>query len=212
MSSIPQLKPRSDVHMARKIWHFVSVIGLAICYHNMPRGLALFILAFFAIAAVAVESSRQHNATVNKWVIKVFKPVMRENEKKGWAGLTYLVLGVLILVALFPKHIVTLSLLFLAIADPVASYFGIRFGKDRLFGRKSLQGSSAAFFACAVVAMGYYFASNLMVDRLLIVGILSGLVGAVSEAIPIGRLDDNLVLPVMSAALLWVIFYLFGGF
>ena len=109
-------------------------------------------------------------------------------------------------------HIVNLALLFLALADPIASYFGIRFGKDKLFGRKSLQGSIAAFFACTLTSMVYYVAHRLMLDRLLIVGILSGLAGAAAEALPVGPLDDNLVLPVLSSAQLWIIFYVFGGF
>ena len=113
---------------------------------------------------------------------------------------------------LFPHDIVTLSLLFLAIADPAASYFGIRYGKDRLWGQKSLQGSIAAFFACGLTSMVYYTVHHLMLDRLLIVGILSGLAGAIAEAAPLGQLDDNLVLPVLSALQLWLIFYVFGGF
>ena len=51
-----------------------------------------------------------------------------------------------------------------------------------------------------------------MINRLLIVGILSGFAGAISEAFPVGQLDDNLVLPVLSALQLWLIFYIFGGF
>jgi diacylglycerol kinase (CTP) len=212
MNSTPQLKPRSDIHFARKIWHFTGVIFVLICYHNMSRGLGLFILAFFAILAVVVESTRQHSPNLNALVIKAFKPFMRENEKTGWTGLTYLVLGALIIVAFFPRPIVTMSLLFLAVADPAASYFGIRFGKDKLFGRKSLQGSLAAFFVCTVVSIGYYFTHNLMTDRIIIVGILSGLAGAIAEVVPVGKLDDNLVLPVLSAALRYLILYLVGGF
>ena len=41
---------------------------------------------------------------------------------------------------------------------------------------------------------------DLMRERLFIVCLLSGLSGAVSELMPVGKLDDNLVFPVVSAS------------
>jgi dolichol kinase len=42
--------------------------------------------------------------------------------------------------------------------------------------------------------------------------LLAGLVGAFAELIPIGKLDDNLTLPLMSAVGLSILFYFFGFF
>jgi dolichol kinase len=212
MNSIPQLKPRSDIHLTRKIWHFAGVVTMAIFYHNMSRPLALQFLAFFCCLALTVELVRSRSVAFNTWVIRFFRAIMRENEKAALSGTTYLFFGVLTIVAFFPKNVAMLSLLFLSTADPIASYFGIRYGKDKLWGRKSLQGSAAAFCACVVVSMGYFWAHNLMTSRLVVVSLLAGLSGAVAEAIPIGRLDDNFVMPVVSSCFLWVIFFVFGGF
>ncbi len=212
MNSTIHLHPRSDVHYKRKIFHFSGVVFLAVCYHNLSRETALLILSTVSMAAVALEMVRVRIAAVNNFVLTIFGSIMREHERSSWTGLTYLVLGVLFIIAFFPVHIVNLALLFLALADPAASYFGIRFGKDKLFGRKSLQGSLAAFFVCTLTSLVYYIAHRLMLDRLMIVGILSGLAGAFAEAVPVGPLDDNLVLPVLSSAQLWIIFYVFGGF
>ena len=212
MNSTIHLRPRSDIHYKRKIFHFLGVVFLAVCYHNLSRETTLLILFTTSLSAVVLELIRVRVDAVNNFVLAIFGPLMREHERSSWTGFTYLVLGVLFIVAFFPVHIVNLALLFLALADPIASYFGIRFGKDKLFGRKSLQGSIAAFFACTLTSMVYYVAHRLMLDRLLIVGILSGLAGAAAEALPVGPLDDNLVLPVLSSAQLWIIFYVFGGF
>jgi diacylglycerol kinase (CTP) len=212
MTITPELKQRSDIHLARKIWHFVGVVMITIIYHNISRTMALQLLCFFSFLSLFIDLYRQRSEKLNRIIISLAQSVMRENEKTGLTGTTYLLIGVLTIVALFPPSVVVLALLFLAVADPIASYFGIRYGKDRLFGRKSLQGSMAAFFACTLVAAGYFFAHNMMTERILIVSILAGLSGAVAEAIPIGKLDDNLVLPVMGSGLLWVIYYFFGGF
>jgi dolichol kinase len=137
---------------------------------------------------------------------------MRKHECHSISGMTYLYLGTAIILFLFDKKIVTLTLLFLAFGDPIASYFGIKYGRDKIFSNKSLQGTMAAFATCTVIAMIFYYWNNLMTERLLIVAPLSGMIGAVAEATPVGKLDDNLTFPVISATCLWVLFHLFGGF
>lgn len=210
--SEPELKSRSDVHLPRKIWHFLGVLFIAYCYHNLSRAHALQTLTTVCAIGIFIDVYRQRSATLNAWVQKLAGPIMRDNEKTAIAGTTYLLIGVLAIVALFPYSVVMLSLLFLAVADPTASYFGIRYGRDRLVGRKTLQGSMAAFFACTFISAAYFYTQNIMTERLLVVSLLSGFIGAVSEIIPVGDLDDNLVLPVVSSCLLYVLYFLFGGF
>ena len=212
MNSSPDFKSRSDVHLVRKIWHFFGVIFIVICYHNLPRPVALQVLTVTAAICIFGDVYRQRSSIFNRLVLSMMRFLMRENEKEGITGMTYMLIGVLIIVAIFPPSVVILSLLFLAVADPVASYFGIRYGKDKLIGHKTLQGSMAAFFACMIVAAGYFLTHNMMTERILIVSILAGLIGAVAEVFPVGNLDDNLVLPVVSSCLLWVVYFLFGGF
>lgn len=206
-----QLKNRSDLHVSRKVWHFCGVILIAIAYHNVERALGLQILTLVTFLNVWLEVYRRKSESFNNFLIRNFGSIMRESERRGLAGTTYLLFGVLTIVAIFPKSVVMLSLFFLAIADPIASYFGVKYGRDRLFGRKSLQGTLAAFFVCLAISMGYFVSHSLMTERLLIVSVLAGLIGAFSEAVPIGKLDDNFVLPVLSSCLLWCLFFLFGG-
>ena len=174
--------------------------------------MALQTLTVVSATVIFIDVYRLRSARFNKLVMILGKYIMRDSEKSSIAGSTFLLIGVLIIVAIFPPSVVMLSLLFLAVADPIASYFGIRYGKDRLVGRKTLQGSMAAFIACTLVAAGYFYAHNMMTERILIVSILAGLIGAAAEVCPVGDLDDNLVLPVVSSGLLWVVYHFFGGF
>lgn len=102
-------------------------------------------------------------------------------------------------------------MLFLCFGDPIASYFGIRFGKDKLVGNKTLQGTMAGFVVCTLVALVYYYYNNIMLDRVLIVAPISGLIGALAELVPVGKMDDNFTFPVISATCLYILFGLFGG-
>ena len=148
---------------------------------------------------------------MNRLFTWIFRPVMRETELQRVSGATSMLAGVTLIILIYPKVSVLLALLFLATADPLASYFGIRYGRDKLIGEKSVQGSFAAFTACFVLAIAYFWAGDLMMERLFIVSLLAGLIGAVSELTPIGRLDDNFVFPVLSATLLTGLLYVFGG-
>lgn len=208
----PQLKKRQDIHLARKIWHFCGVIALAVLFHNLTRSNAIQFLIFFGTFFIFIDVARLMYEPLNKRAVAIMKPFMRDSERNNLAGVTYLIVGVFLLVLLFDSRIVTLSLLFLAFADPIASYFGIRYGKDKIFGRKSFQGTLAAFLTCLAIAAIYYYSKQLMTERLVIVSVLSALAGALAEAIPVAKLDDNLVMPVVSAILLQGIFFLFGGF
>lgn len=206
------LKHRSDLHLARKFWHTLGVLLIVVIYHNVNRSTAVQLITLFTAVFIVADLLRLQLPSMNKAVISIFHPFLRESEREHIAGTSYLLTGVFIIIILFPKDIVSLTLLFLAVADPLASYFGVLYGKDKLIGNKSLQGSLAAFTSCAVIATVFYFSKNLMTERLLIVSILSGLIGALAELIPVGKLDDNLTFPIISASCLWGVFYLFGGF
>jgi dolichol kinase len=165
-----------------------------------------------SLPIIIMDTVRLFSRRWNKALTWLFWPFMRENERNRLAGLSFMLAGVTIIILLFNRHVVLLSLMFLGVADPTASFFGIRYGKDKLIGEKSLQGSLAAFVSCFLLSLGYFYVMDLMRERLFIVCLLAGLSGAIGELVPVGKLDDNLVFPVVSGALLSLLFYLFGGF
>ncbi len=205
-------KNKSDLHLARKLWHFLGVMFLLIIFNYFSRQNALLILGLLTVVLVSLDVLRQMFPAINNVALKVMGPFIRESERNSYAGTTFLLTAALIVVFFFPPNVANLSLLFLAVADPVASFFGILYGKDKIINNKTLQGSVAAFVSCFIISFSFYFYFNIMTERLLMVSILSALVGASAELIPIGKIDDNFTLPILSASLLWCIFNFFGGF
>lgn len=205
-------KLRSDLHVARKIWHALAVLVVIIGYHNLSRREGIIALSIAAGIFIAFDLLRQHIAPLNKVLVGIFNPFMRQHEINGTAGTTWLLAGVLIVALIFDKQIVKLTLFFLAVGDPVASYFGVRYGKDKIVGNKTFQGSLAAFAACFVIGLIFFVSEGIMIERLLVVSLLSGLIGALSELIPVGKLDDNFTFPIISSFMLYGLFHLFGAF
>jgi diacylglycerol kinase (CTP) len=206
------LKQKSDMHVVRKLWHCVGICLMAAAYNFYGPQVSWMILLAFSVFFIPLDVLRQKQPALNRATVKLFGAVMRRHEWTSLSGMTFLFMGSIFLLLLDEPHIITLTLLFLAFGDPVASFFGIRFGKDRIVGNKTLQGTLGAFAVCTLIAALYYYFNNLMVERLLIVAPLSGLIGAIAELVPVGKLDDNLTFPVISAVLLMGLFTVYGGF
>jgi dolichol kinase len=211
--AIPEMdfKKRSEIHYMRKIWHMAAVSMMALTYTYVPERICEVILIVSWLLFVPLDFFRHRYTALNDVLMHMFKPIMRDTEVHRLAGTSYLITGVGLIVFIFPREVVLLTLLFLAFADPLASFFGIKFGKDKIFGHKSLQGTMAAFFVCSILTFAFLFSHNLLMDRLVIVSLLGGLIGALSELVPVGKLDDNFTLPVLSAIFLYFLFALFGA-
>jgi diacylglycerol kinase (CTP) len=212
MAEITPFQQRNDLHVARRLWHFFGVMAIAALYLTLTRKQATTLSVEATAIWVGLDVLRLYVPRLNNALTKMFRPFMRESERHHFAGSTYMLLGITLIIFLYPKEVVLLTLLFLGVADPLASFVGIRYGRDKLIGDKSLQGTLGAFFSCLIVALIYFSAMNLMMERLIIVALLSALIGALSELIPFGKIDDNFTFPVMSASLLTLVFELFGGF
>lgn len=206
------LKRRSDIHYARKIWHMSTVFGMFLAYTYLPPAVSMGILVACWVVFTTIDVVRQIKPALNDLMVHALRPIMRQTEVNKLAGTTFLLSGVLFVDVLFPRPVVALTLLFLAFADPIASYFGILYGKDKIFGHKSIQGFMAAFFVSAVLSFCFLFFNNYLIDHLVVFCLLAGLVGAFAELIPIGKIDDNFTLPIIAATGLSILFYFFGFF
>lgn len=203
-------KKRSDLHIERKIWHIGGVLILFLFYTYAPLFICKIasILAFLIL--ISIDYYRLRNHKVNKLVTHYLRPIMRQTEVNSLAGTTFLISGVLILVFSFDRIVVQLSLLYLALADPIASFFGIKYGKEKILGNKTLQGFLAGFAVCVCVSWLFLVVKDFDLWRALVASILGGFIGAMAELVPIRGIDDNLTIPVISGSGLTIIFYIFG--
>jgi diacylglycerol kinase (CTP) len=208
-SSLLELPHRSEIHWARKIWHMGGVFIMFLAYQFMPFWMSLAVLMIAWFAFVPADLLRQNNPVLNRRLISWFKPIIRKCEIDRISGSSFLISGVLIIDCLFSKEIVSIALLFLAFADPIASFFGIKFGKHKIFGHKSLEGSLAAYVVCVICSFSYLYAMGFEAQRILYFSLVAGFVGAVSELMTFWDLDDNFTLPIFSSigmlALMYVI-------
>lgn len=206
------IKATADVHLERKITHFVGVIAMVVVHTITPQWLSWMLLVGVAVPLVAFDFLRLRYERLNQITPKLFGLIMRRKELNHITGTTYLFFGTILILFFFPHPIVSLSLLFLACADPLASYVGIKYGTLKVLGKKTFEGSLAAFVVCTLISLVFYNQKGLMTDHWIVVSLLSGLIGAASELIPLAKIDDNFTQPVMNSLFLYGLFSLYGGF
>ena len=205
------LAKRSDLHILRKLWHMGSgTLCLAVYYQtgelNILWGWAILAVA---VAGFSIDLARARWPKMNDFVITVMGPFMRASERNGFSGLPFYALGVSLALLLFSQKIALLSIMFLVYSDPISSFFGILYGKDKIMPNKSLQGAIAGFFTCYLLALFYGMAYDATGSNLLWFAILGGVVGAIAEMLSAFNVDDNLTIPVVSGLGLTVLNYLF---
>ena len=210
---------RSDLHLSRKAFHMG--MGLLVLFVYLKAGLTraqgLSILGFFFVLTFTVETLRLYNAKFNETFIKVWGPLLRSCETNRYSGTPYYIASMMIAIAIFPKPVAVIAIAFLAIGDPVASFFGILYGKKsiRFSNGKSLIGTMAGVFACiatALVALRLLeplFTLSLTFEHWLILSIVGGVAGGFAELLPL-EVDDNFSIPVVSGFALWVLFVVMG--
>lgn len=213
-SKITRLAKRSDLHILRKLWHIAfgsTCVGL---YFALEMELSFW--GYFSIAAAClgftVDLLRLNNKKFNELCIKFMGPLMRKSEEDGFSGLPFYALGVGLSILFFQEDIALLSILFLVFADPIASFVGVNYGKDKLLPNKSLQGTLAAFFVCYFISMIYMHEMSVSTINLIAFSVLAGVVGCLSELASTFNIDDNLTIPVLSGAGLSVVNYFFHIF
>jgi diacylglycerol kinase (CTP) len=208
------LAKRSDLHLLRKIWHMgVGSLCLFVYYQSGQTAMSWgWAILGVAVTGFTIDIVRARWSAFNELVLSLMGPFMRASEKDGFTGMPFYALGVSLALLLFPEKIALLATMFLVYSDPICSFFGIIYGKDKIMPNKSLQGAMAGFFTCYLITLFYglhYQASGI---HLLIFAVAGGIVGSIAEMLSAFNIDDNLTIPVVSGVGLTVLNYVLKVF
>ena len=150
-----RLKLRNDLHLVRKIWHCGMGAFMAVLYgFGLPKSVAISLLFIAFVFFSVVEFIRLRHPKINSYAIKMWGPIMRSSEITKVSGTPFYVGSVMLSIAVFPKPIAILSILFLAVGDPISSIFGILWGSKgiRFSNGKSLIGTAAGMGICSIIS------------------------------------------------------------
>ncbi len=199
-------RDRSIPHVGRKIYHLLNGLAIFALYaFFMTRIQAIATLSVCGGLFVIFDLLRLRIPKLNALALRVFGKLMRREELKGISANTFYIWGLLVVLILFPKPVVLLSILFLAVGDPVAAVVGTLYGKHKIIAGKSLEGAAANFvcsgLATFIAGVAYFHFSP---DKALFVALIGGAVSTAAELAPLPG-NDNFTIPVVSSVLLSLI-------
>jgi len=189
-----------SIELKRKGIHLVALI-IPIGLFFFPEKVSLPMLFAVTAWSIFVDAGRGRFPVLQRTFLRFFSPLLRDHETSAWTGSTFLLLSSS-LCALFFILIIgeprfdldaRLSLYyaftFLILGDAAAAVIGKTFGKRKIAGNKTLEGS----LACVSVCLAWYALSRLWLPVSIgfALAACAALLTAGAEALPL-KLDDNL--------------------
>ena len=179
----------------RKIIHISSSIFPLLLY-CFGKNLFQYFIIIPLILLISLDYLRKHILIINKIYYNFFRNVTRENEHNSVSGSTWVFIGIVLTTLFFNEKIAIVSLLVLSFSDSAAALIGIKHGKTILF-NKSLEGSFSFFISTVVIiTLLTNFSTILIISFSAIITIV--------ELIPFFNINDNLLIPLTTGALLYL--------
>ncbi len=199
---------RNDLHLLRRLWHlFYGLLVTFGCLY-LERTTALALMALVLAGHALGEAFRHNFPAINTRFLAMFGGFTRESERNRIQTGLYFAASTLLVAYAAPKPIAVLSLGYLALGDPLAAMVGTRFGKNRMSwaNGKSVEGAIACYAVCAIFTLIYFTVlphPGTGSASVLALALAGGAIATAAELAPIPRIDDNLVIPIASALMLW---------
>jgi dolichol kinase len=194
-------RPLRAKNLTRSLFHIAcGLTALALLRLLPSRGWVIATSAVFAACGFTMEIARRRSPAVNARLMRLFAPVAHPHEWTRINSSTWYVTALLALSVLAPLRAAELGVLVLAVADPVAGLVGRRFGRTRLRGNRTLEGSLGFLVAGFLAAAAWLTLVHAVPLRQSAVIAAAGAgAGALAELFSTW-LDDNFTIPIAVTA------------
>jgi dolichol kinase len=192
--------PTIPAEFLRKLLHIAAAIVPA-GYFFLAKPVVVAALLLALLVAAVVETMRFRHPLFRVLFAQLFGPLMRKTEHHHLTGATYLIIGMLLTVLLFPKTVAIYGMFVVILSDALAAVVGRLWGKIRLYRSKTLEGTAAFFVSCYLLGL-WLLPFSWWASGLLAVAIAAWEVRWHFSL-------DNLVLPLYASALAFLLMGIF---
>lgn len=201
---IPAPPIRRPAKLARNVYHALNAVAVVLLVELVLTTLALRIAVAGAgvTAAWSMEAARRADPRINALLMRLFAKVAHPHEAAHVNSATWYTTAIFLLALLFPVPAGVAGLMVLGFGDPTAAAIGQRFGRRKLIGGRTLEGSAAFVVAGLVPAWVALVVWHVEPLPALAMAVAAAVGGAVGELVA-GRIDDNLMIPLCGGASAW---------
>ncbi|MDD5361528.1 MAG: SEC59/DGK1/VTE5 family protein [Ignavibacteria bacterium] len=151
----------------RKLIHIVSTI-IPVIYILTSKDFIVTLVGTGTILMVGVDLLKRYSKPFGRFYNSIFGKILRPDERnfdtKLFTGGTYYAFGIFLSLVFFTKEIAVVSILTMIWSDTLAAIFGRYFGRVKIYGNKTLEGSIMFFVSGVLIFIilsllldGYFF-------------------------------------------------------
>jgi dolichol kinase len=181
----------------RKGIHLFALV-IPVGYYLIPFPVTIICVSVSAVISIIIDFSRFNSWKLWHYVAFLLRPIIREHETKGgFTGASYILTTSAICIAIFPKVIAIAAITFIIVGDSAAALVGRKWGRHKIIGKKTVEGSSACLISLVLVSF--------VLPGLPTAAALPGAVAATLAETFSGKIDDNLAVPIISGFVMLMI-------
>lgn len=181
-----------------------------VLYWLTDRQLTLAFVGVWLFIFAAFELYRVRHGIPIKEAEALARPLVRPHEERGIGAHVFFAAGAFVAVLAYPAAIAIAALLMSTLADGGAAVIGKRWGRHRLSGEKTLEGSLALFLIAFVIALTIFTTFQRGLPAIgpanaLMLALLGAGAAACVELAPI---NDNLSIPIFAGFVMTAVYFI----
>jgi len=158
----------------------------------------LYLSGILLFLALLIEIARFLWKPFSVFFYKLLSSILRDNEKHGLTGATYIFIGIFLLLLLFDKWIAQSVMLFIIVSDAFSAVVGRLWGYHKIYADKTLEGCLAYLLSSVIIVF-------LIIKSDLVIGVV-GIIASLITEIFITRIDDNVSVAVIGGGTMQILY------
>ncbi len=193
-----ELTPKMKGEIKRKLVHLTALI-IPIGYTFLSRKVTITGVAIATLAFVVFDFFKIQNRTFRMLIFRFLRDMFRHKEIHYFTGSAFILFSSLVCIIFFNKWVAIIAITYIIIGDTFAAIFGRLFGRHKVYGKRSIEGSVAFFLGAATFTSAMFFVPYEVIP--IYFRITGALLAALVELV-IPQVDDNLTVPLLSGLML----------